>query len=281
MGRASGSFNSRHEVVVSAIVDTSTTDGITVTSSASVDTDGTWQTNSAYKPTFSWNILTLYVWNANVDSFIMDIGVDDGAGNVYVLCPDLRVPGLRIARSGMSVYHLPLHVPQGRQLAFRCASAAGSNGVRVVCGGSSNGIYGAQGFSRMVALFSPVAGSKGVSVDPGASANTKGAWSQMTASSSDRVVGLMLATGDDGDVARAANQNMALDVGIGAGGSERVLIPNIVFVAETNADQWRPAQTGVYPCDVPAGTRFAVRGACSVSTASDRLIDVSLYGFVP
>lgn len=282
MGRASGSFNSRSEIVVSGISGGSATDGITVNSSASVDTKGSWVTNAAYKPSFTWNLLNLMMWNAQIDNYVMDVGVDDGSGNVYVICPDLRVPGLRVARSGVIHYLLPLHVPQGKQLAFRCQSAAGgSNGLRILCGGSSNGHYGAQGYSRMVSLYTPAAGSLGITVDPGGTANTKGSWVQMTGSSSDRVVAVMTCIGDGGDIGRAANQNMAVDIGIGAGGSERVLIPDITFSADTNSDQWGPKLGGPYPCDVPSGTRFAMRTQCSVNTASDRLADFGLWGFVP
>lgn len=281
MGRAASSFNSRHEVVVSGIVGGSATDGVTVAASASVDTKGTWVTNSAYKPSFTWNMLNLCVWNASAESYLMDIGVDDGSSNVFVIAPDLRVPGLRIARSGAMHFQLPLHVPQGKQLAFRCQSASGTNGVRIICGGSSNGIYGAQGYSRMVSLYTPAAGSRGITIDPGGTANTKGSWVQMTSSSSDRVVGLMMAVGDAGDIARAAAQNIAIDIGIGASSSERVVVPDITFTADTNSDQWGPRVTGIYPCDIPSGTRFALRSQCSVNTASDRLIDCTLHGFVP
>lgn len=281
MSRTSNSFNSRHEVVVSAIAGGSSTDGITVNSNASPDTKGSWVTNSAYKPSFTWNLLNLMMWNANVDNFVMDVGIDDGSGNVFVLCPDLRVPGLRVARSGVIHYLLPLHIPQGKQLAFRCSSAGGGNGLRIVCGGSASAIYGAQSYSRMVSLYTVQTGSLGITVDPGGTANTKGSWVQMTASSSDRVVGLLTCIGDGGDIGRGANQNMAVDIGIGASSSERILIPDITFAADTNSDQWGPKLGGPYPVDVPASTRFAMRTQCSVNTAGDRLADFGLWGFIP
>lgn len=280
MGRAASSFNARWEQVVANIVTSSATDGVGCTANASANTKGNWATNSAYKPTFSWNLMRVTLWNANAGDYTVDIGIDDGSSNVFVICPDLRIPGRKIARGGMCHYLLPLHVPEGKQLAFRCQSSTGSNAARVIIAGCSNGIYGAQGYSRMVALYTP-ATSRGVQVDPGASAHNKGAWAQLTSSSSDRVVAVMGAIGHEADTARAANQTAVVDIGIGAGGSERVLLPDIPFVSETNLDQWMPMTAGPFPCDVPSGTRFAARAQCDVATAGDRLLDFALWGFVP
>ncbi len=280
MGRASSSFNSRYEQVVQDIVTSSATDGVVCTGNASVNTKGTWVTSSSYKPTFSWNLLKIMAYNRSAADHVFDIGVDDGSGNVYVICPDLRCPGLRTARMGMVQYLLPLHVPVGKQLAFRCAGSTGSLAVALTIGGHSNGIGGAQGFGRMVSLYTP-ASSRGVAVDPGATAHTKGAWAQLTSSSSDRVVGLLFAVGHNNDIARAANARGAIDIGIGAAASERVLFSNCFITAETTGDSWFPILHGPFPCDVPSGTRFAARFQNEINTAGDRTCDVAAWGFVP
>lgn len=278
MGRASGSHSARHETVV--LASGGGADGRTCTGNASANTKGTWVTSSAFKPSFTWNMMRVSLLNASAADYTVDIGIDDGSGNVYVICPDLRLPGLRASRTGFCHYLLPLHVEKDKQFAFRCADTTGGLQARVTIGGSSNGLYGAQGYSRMVALYSPSL-SAGVAVDPGGSASTKGSWSQLTASSSDRVVAIMGAIGHNADISRAANQSMLLDIGIGGAGSERVLVPDIHFGADTNQDQWSPITFGPYPCDVPSGTRFAARSACDVTTASDRTCDIALWGFVP
>lgn len=280
MGRASGSFNSRYEQVVQDIVTSSASDGVVCTGDAAANTKGTWVTNAAYKPTFSWNLLKIMAYNRSAADHVFDIGVDDGSGNVYVICPDLRCPGLRTARMGMVQYLLPLHVPKDKQIAFRCAGSTGSLAIALTIGGHSNGIGGAQGFSRMVSLYTP-ASSRGVAVDPGATAHTKGAWAQLTSSSSDRIVGLMFAVGHNGDIGRAANARGVIDIGIGAAASERVLIADSLVIAETAIDSWYPIIHGPFPCDVPAGTRFAARFQNEINTASDRLCDIAAWGFVP
>lgn len=280
MGRASSSFNSRYEQVVQDVVTSTASDGVVCTSNASANTKGTWVTSTSYKPTFSWNLLKINVYNRSASDHVFDIGIDDGSGNRYVICPDLRVPGLRGARMASVQYLLPLHVPVGKQLAFRCADATGGLAVCMTIGGYSNGIYGAQGYSRMVSLYTP-SSSRGVDVDPGATAHTKGSWTQLTASSSDRIVGLLFAVGLANDIARAANARGVIDIGIGAGGSERVLFADNLIVSETVGDAWYPILHGPFPCDVPAGTRFAARFQNEVNTASDRLCDIAVWGFVP
>lgn len=277
MGRASPGLSSRWETLV--LASAGGADGRTCTSAGTINTKGTWVTDTTWKPTFTWNLMQVTLLNASAGDYTVDIGIDDGSGNVYVICPDLRCPGLRVARAGMVHYMLPLHVEQGKQLAFRCAASVVSLQCRVTIGGGAIGMGGSMGFGRMVALYSP-SSSRGVAVDPGGTVDTKGSWAQLTSSSSDRVVAVVGCIGHNNDIARAANQSMLLDIGIGAASSERVLIPDLHFTAETNQDQWLPSTFGPYPCDVPSGTRFAARSACSVNTAGDRTCDIALWGFV-
>lgn len=276
MGRASTTLSSRSEAFA---LNTSISDGTTCTANGSANTKGSWVTNTGWKPTFTWNMMHISMVNAAAADYTVDIGVNDGSGNYSVICPDLRIAGLHVARSGVCHYLLPLHVEVGRQLGFRCADSTGGSLARVNIRGFSTGIGGAAGFGRMVALYTP-SSSRGVAIDPGGTANTKGSWTELTSSSSDRVVALVGCIGHNADIARAANQSMLLDIGVGASSSERVLIPDLHFTEETVGDSWWPITFGPFPCDVPSGTRFAARAQCEVNTASDRTCDLALWGFV-
>lgn len=279
MGRAASTLSARFDRVV-ANISGSATDGVNCQSNASANTKGTWVTNAAYKPPVAWNLMHVSLINANAGDFTVDVGVDDGAGNVFILCPDLRCPGLKIAKGGMAHYWLPLQVPAGRQLAFRCQSSTGNQGCRVSIGGSSIGIGGAQGYARMVSLYT-VGTSRGVAIDPGATAHVKGSWTQLVASTADRIGGLMMAVGHNNDTARTTSANIVLDLGIGAAASERVLLPDVLFAYETNLDQWMPTVAGPFPCDLPAGVRLAARAQSESNVAGDRTLDLALWGFVP
>lgn len=280
MGRASNSLAARWEQPVANIVGGSSTDGATATANASANTKGSWSTDTNWKPTFAWNLMRVTIWNGNTGDFVVDIGADNGSGSVYTICPDLRCPGRLAPRSGAITYLIPLHVPAGRQLALAVACSTGSRAARVSIAGCSAGIGGAQGFARMVALYTPST-SRGVSVDPGATANTKGAWAELTSSSPARVAALMLAVGGAADTARTADQQAFVDIGVGASSSERVLLPDLGFAADQTQSQWHPHVYGPHPVDVPAGTRFAARAQCNVNTAGDRVLDLAAWGFVP
>jgi hypothetical protein len=58
-----------------------------------------------------------------------------------------------------------------------------------------------------------------------------------------------------------------------------VVLPNIGFTMQfaTNAC-WSPNTVGPLPVDIPAGTRIAARMQASITDATDRLMDVIVYG---
>lgn len=102
-------------------------------------------------------------------------------------------------------------------------------------------------------------GSIGISVAAGGSANTKGAWTELIASTDvDGAWLLMTITG--GNSSRA----YLFDIGIGAASSEVVLLPNLYFElianGAANFDAW------LIPVAIPRGSRVSVR--CQSTTAS-------------
>jgi hypothetical protein len=122
------------------------------------------------------------------------------------------------------------------------------------------------------------ADSGGTEIDPGGTANVKGAWTQITASTAADLAALVMAVGHRGNGA-LRHEQLLFDVGVGAAGSEQVLVPDWVVsvsLSETLTPPWTP----VLPVSVPAGSRLAVRSQCSDPDASDRLMDVVLYGVV-
>lgn len=85
--------------------------------------------------------------------------------------------------------------------------------------------------------------------------NTKGSWNQLTAATPNETNWVSMAvnaffgsTGTPGDI--------AFDIGIGAGGSERTVLSNLIFSASSG---FSPKQTFDFPLDIPAGSRVAIR----------------------
>lgn len=270
-------FSGRHE---SCGEDTSNSRGTVLTASGSANAKGAWATLKS-ATSFAYEAVTVYATNpSQAASTLYDIGIDDGAGNVFVLIADLRLSpfGGALFEQNLGIY-VPVHVPAGAMLVARSASIAGSSTSCVVVVGHSSGVGGAPGLSRLIAL-NTFTQSRGVAIDPGVAANTKGSWVEMTSSAPRDLAALVAIIGHNNDTARAAAATMLLDIGIGAGGSEQVVIPDLFL-------NWGPTwdcPANVYfqpmPVAIPAGTRVAARAQCSLTTSGDRTVDLSLYGLV-
>ena len=95
------------------------------------------------------------------------------------------------------------------------------------------------------------------SVSPGATANTKTSWVQVVASAPAAVGGIRVISRSAYTL--SATQSAILDIGIGAAGSETVIVPNVLVGA--------PASTSFggicfdVPIAIPAGSRVAIRAA--------------------
>ena len=214
--------------------------------------------------------------------YCIDIGIENGSVTgipVWPLVSDLRLPNRKtIADRGISVY-IPVHVPRGSSLRQRAAASTGSATGQITITGLSCGIGGAPGYSRCIGLFTPGT-SRGVAIDPGGTAGTKGSWAQMIASTPHDIKAMFGIIGHNNDVARAAAARMHIDIGVGSSGNEYVLYPDFTLAWAPTSDTPDPCVWPCFPCDIPAGTRIAARAECSDNTAGDRTVDLALYGLV-
>lgn len=171
---------------------------------------------------------------------------------------------------------IPLRVPVGSRVAARIQSDVGGRTVRVSCLG-----YGAS--ARVTPVFEVcetygfTAGTtRGVSSDPGGSANTKGSYVEITASTNERTKAIIITTGLP---ATSSAARRALDFAIGAAASEIILIPNIRYVSLNQGDNYVPSFHGPFPVNIAAATRLAARTSSSTTSASERPTDVVAYCF--
>ncbi len=124
-----------------------------------------------------------------------------------------------------------------------------------------NGLYTMSDTSR-------IANTLGTSVTPGS--GTKGSWAEVIASTSQEVSWIEIHINSNNS--SGASRNTLLDVGIGAAGSEVVVIPDLI-----GGNAWSYAADGIFyrfPLMIPAGTRIAVRAAGSVTTAFNVLVNL-------
>jgi hypothetical protein len=254
-----------------------TSSGTTLTASGTANTKGTYV--SLGTTTFEWNhvSISLAASSASADHLV-DIAIDDGGGNKWIILPDLRHPSRISANASPVLLSLPLYVPKGSLIYARSSSSTASATMAITISGLAIGRGGAPGYSRCVALYTPGT-SRGTSVDPGAVAGTTSAWVQLTTGASVRVAEWFAVVGTGGNTSRTTS-TWLVDFAIGASGSEQVVLADVLISAGVSTTAQGPFAIGPYPTDVPASTAWSVRAVCSQTSATGRILDFCLYGFV-
>jgi hypothetical protein len=249
--------------------------GTVVTAAGSANTEGAWvELVASTAAEASWIEVVLAVPTGT--RFLVDIGTG-GAGAEAVLLPDLHTDSANSTSSGITaVYRFPVAIPAGTRIAARCQSGNASATVQVmaVLGQGDPGALAAPG--GVVAYGASAADSGLTAIDPGATPHTDSAWVELAASTSDDVAWLVVAAGHNGAVL-GANTTWLVDIATGAAASEVVLIPDVLFASAASEDTISERARG-YAVAVPAGTRIAARARCNVGTATQRLLDVAVYG---
>lgn len=118
--------------------------------------------------------------------------------------------------------------------------------------------------------------SGGVSVDPGGTINTKGAYAELT-SSCNAVQSLSVLFANQVNTVRTSC-DWIIDIATGAAGVEAVKLADIWTACSLNSDSVIPDGYPSLPVAITASTRIAARAACNINDATDRLIDVIVVG---
>lgn len=113
--------------------------------------------------------------------------------------------------------------------------------------------------------------------DPGASANTKGAWDELVAATTIDWKAMLIDI--EQNSAAMGDDNWLIDIGIGGAGSEKVKIPNLRASAGATKDQMMPSVIGPIKVDIPRGTRIVDRSQSTDVTADVRKPLIAIVGF--
>lgn len=260
------------------VSDATTTNGITITASATPNTKGSWtEITSSLAEDADGIILNVLVNQNGGEDYLMDIAVG-AAGAEKVIIPDLLMcVGSSIAYRGRCDAYIPIPIPAGTRISARCQSSFASGTAQVALHFTRGGFFADSRLRKMVAFGTDASDSGGTSVDPGATANTKGAWTQIISTTDIHPARqVLVALGNNQDSVRA-NATWLIDVAIGASGAEKVIIPNLLANSGSSGDQVRPSFHGPFPISLPSGIRLSARSQCSINTAGDRLLDVAVY----
>lgn len=213
---------------------------------------------------------------ANQDSLV-DIAIGAAASEV-VIVSNLALSRPGSIENGPCWVDIPIHIPAGTRVAVRRQDSTGGGSIvmGLICQTGKALTYG-RSFSKAVTYGVNTGDSGGTSIDPGGSANTKGSYVQLTASTTAPIRYLILCLQGQTNAVRTFSRFL-IDVAIGAAASEVVLLQDIPAVASGNSDYVVPTWAA-FEVSIPAGSRIAVRAQASITDATDRLFDISLVGF--
>lgn len=243
--------------------------GATLTAHSTGNTKGSYAELLASTAIAAQGIIVTIAASNGVDRrFLVDIALG-ALGVESVIVANIPFAVGSGARTNSVSFYVPVNVPLNSRVAARCQSSI----TVATCQVSVQLISGASG-AVATTLGATTASSAGTQIDPGGSANTKGAYVELTASLG--VVGQWLSV----IVSNKANSapstcDWGMDIALGAAAAEVVIVPSLHFNALATWDNIDPL-TWSFPVSIPLGSRIAVRAACSTTDATDRLFDVVL-----
>lgn len=263
----------------------SSSNGVTVTASASTNTKGSYtQLIAATSSDCSCLLVTVTRSTAGSTGFLIDISVG-GAGSEIVIAPNLAYVTLTTAANiTASQYLIPCSIPASSRVAARIQASTSSAALQIsaICITDTMASFAPSGFMDDYGTLT--ATSLLSAVDAGATANTKGAYTQLTASTTRDYRGFILGIGQGTTTSSSpAGSYMfaTIDVAIGGAGAEKIILGDyqvMSLVPSAALQRWNPGSSCIYPISIPAGSRIAARAQCSTNTANARIVGVSLYG---
>lgn len=209
--------------------------------------------------------------------YYVDIGIG-GAGSEVVLCPDMFAYTSLNGQSGAGFFYVPLHISGGVRVAARCQASTGGNTIDIQIVPVASKALRAMSFKRATHYGVPAGSTVSDSfVDPSNTANTKGSYDEIVASTTNPIEAFLLfmVTGT-GDV--ASSRQLLIDLAKGGAGSEVNILENIGLYLSSATDLYVPAVLGPIYLSILAGSALTARCQASLASLTGQVY-VSVLGF--
>lgn len=253
----------------------STSGGTPVVTGGSAHTKGSWTEIVASTP-MNADMVVVVIRGASGADTLTDFAIG-AAGSETVIFPNLYAgSGATPSLGHAAIYTIPVGIPAGTRISARSQGHATGQSLKVDLYLMNGGVAFPAAGGAVVTYGANTADSGGVLIDPGASANTKGAYSEITSATSGPLKALIVAFPLVGDGSATAADYL-VDVAIGAAGSEVAIIKDFHFASHNVGNAHYPMTTPTFPVAIPSGTRISVRAQCSI-TGADRDFDAIVYG---
>ncbi len=229
---------------------------------------GSWVQLTAATPFEVQGMWVYYLASGDQFNNIVDIGIGAPASEVVVV-QALSAPNI----NGVTFQaYLPILLPSGVRVAARQQSSGGAQTIDIAVAFVGTGFANSRLFGSNVLYGYTPASTTFVTVDPGGSANTKGSWAQITASTTAPASMIDLEIGPPANTGAA---NYAIDVAVGGSGSEKVILSNL-FLRATNSSRPDQSIMGPFPVNIPTGTRLSARCQSTTSGGGTRALTLGL-----
>jgi hypothetical protein len=265
---------------------TTSSTGIVFTANATPHAKGAWKTLTA-STTYDINVIQLSLQENSYDANAGNISVDLAIGAStaeQVVIPDMLVINTAGSNHGGGVtgVTLPLNIPAGTRIAARCQAQTASETIYLSGVGFSGSYSQSEGLAGYDSIGFISGSTQGSSVVPNASANVKGVYKEMIASTARDYAGIW-ATFDNLNLKNTgiagSLERFLIDFAIGADGSEQIIIPNL-FVSHNNGYIFAPHHMAFIPVNIPAGTRISARAQSSIADGgtAKSTFGLTIYG---
>lgn len=254
--------------------DTSISSGTSVTTGGA-NTKGSWvELSSSISAKCDLMIICVdFNGGSAIRDFAIDIGVG-GAGSESVIVSDIATQ-LKGEIGPVVYFQIPIYAASGSRLSARASSNGSGDVLKISALLFSSEFSGAQGLAKVTSFGVTGGGNPStVAVDAGGTANTKGAWTEIVASTSISINEFTLCHGTNTNNAHGDGQFLA-DIAIGGAGSEVIIAENIMMMC-VNFEVARPPIQ--IQQKIPAGTRIAMRLQSTIIDPTDRVLSFSISG---
>jgi microcompartment protein CcmK/EutM len=263
------------QIIENAGANTAASRGTSVAAHASANTKGAYVQLIAATARDSQAILVMIDDVAAGVDYLIDLAIG-AAASEQVIVGNLYAGAGTGSISYGAQYCLLLSIPAATRVSARCQATTGGSTPRISCLLFAQGFLPSSPFGLVETYGAATGDSGGSSINPGAVANTKGAYTEIIASTTYPISAVILAFGNQINTVRSS-QSWLVDLAIGAAASETVILPNLALNASTSPDTVVPQTYGPLPVSIPAGSRIAARAQSDGTDATDRQFDLIVY----
>jgi hypothetical protein len=206
--------------------------------------------------------------NQSLGRYLIDLSWDSAAANIFVA--NISVQSSIASALGMALY-IPMEVPNGATIYARSQSSVASSLPMAL---AITGMSGGSGYTRCQTIGVQTNPTGGTSVI--ATGGAEGDWTPLAPVTAQPVQAVILLMGNQATTTESAAQRTFWDIGIGAIGSERAILSNIVQAANVTSDMMLPQYLGPIPLHIPAGATISARAAARVVNLNT---DIAILAF--